>query len=804
MAKILQAISTTEDGAIIDRDTLKPASFDAGPNELLVPTNMRGKAMFVHESTGATYEVEPTDEGISEALKDGLTPLSREATDRLDTQREYGSGAQNKTAAFLAGAGRAASFGLSDIVGDAIGVGDDLRGLKEANPYTTMAGEVGGYVGSALFTGGASLAAKAGAGVAAGVGARVASPLAAKIAGGVTRLGIEGARFGFAQGVSDVALSEGPVSISDAAKHIANKTAEGVAINTVLGGALGGLGALGRAARNKADKVFNPLTKASSEIDAGVQILGQGQTRDHIAASIREFRTANREIQQAVTNGTMDPVVAEGYKRQILDQIGLLKKADKLLKPSTQATTATTATGGYAPGMPASQAASTTATKIPSSMPSLSQIFPEGSIGRRTGLTESELNKQLTLLNTLREAAKYENKQYRVVAGRNLADEAAHQAGNQAKVDTRLLGARWEILMKDLTELKNGQFYSQGVQLQSFLTTANPAQTLNEAINASSQIASAAQNAASVSQALPGIIKSAQASVPSSVAISNAVGAKIGNVISSRINSSVTGAVIGSGAGVIGSIVGHILGPVVGWALAPVGSAIGKGLARGATAATTATTGRVLKEIGKAGKLAGSVVLTESDVEDLKVSRQQVFNDPEFTYNAAKTGYTDAGLPVSQVEELASLERERLAIINEVVGSASSKNPKDRNRVARAIENTSHFGVIVSRIKNNDIIADDVIQFRRLYPDPAAVAAQIAEDLLATEKDLDVKTRRTLSLLASQNPQQTETKNKTKLNTYQQILNKQNKQDQSPGKPINLKLNVPRIGNAAIEQSLNR
>lgn len=790
----------TKEGRSLDAATLE----ERAPAEGTVPVVLTddGKEGHFEDAQGRRYLVQ-TD-AFDDAFKKGLFPIGASTIDKEKIQAEYGSGALNKTAAFLAGAGRAASFGLSDIVGDAIGVGDDLRGLKEANPYTTMAGEVGGYVGSALVTGGASLAAKAGAGVAAGVGARVASPLAAKIAGGVTRLGIEGSRFGATQGVSDVALSEGPVSISDAAKHIANKTAEGVAINTVLGGALGGLGALGRAARNKADKVLNPLTKASSEIDAGVQILGQGQTRDHIAASIREFRTANREIQQAVTNGTMDPVVAEGYKRQILDQIGLLKKAGKPLKPSTQATTATTATGGYAPGMPASQAASTTATtatKIPSSMPSLSQIFPKGNIGRRTGLAESELNKQLTLLNTLREAAKYNNQQYRVVAGRNLADAAAHQAGNQAKVDTRLLGARWEILMKDLTELKNGQFYSQGVQLQSFLTTANPAQTLNQAINVSSQIASAAQNAASVSQALPGIIKAVQASVPSSVAISNAVGTKIGNVMSSRIGSSVTGAVIGSGAGVIGSIAGHILGPVVGWALAPVGSAIGKGLARGATASTT---GRVLKEIGKAGKLAGSVVLTESDVEDLKVSRQQVFNDPEFTYNAAKTGYTDAGLPVSQVEELASLERERLAIVNEIVGSVSSKNPKDRNRVARAIENTSHFGVIVSRIKNNDIIADDVIQFRRLYPDQAAEAAQIAEDRLATEKDLDLKTRRTLSLLASQNPQQTETKNKTKLNTYQQILNKQNQQDQSPGKPINLKLNVPRIGAAATQQILNR
>lgn len=155
-------------------------------------------------------------------------------------QQTYGGAAGQANALILAGL-RGATLGGSDVLARAIGgdgLAEDIRGLQEVNPITSFAGELGG----AILSGGtelpAGLASRAGHAVTSlGEGAGAVGRIGAASLGGAA----EGSIYGLGSGVSQLALSDDPLT----AEHVASTLSS----NMLYGAGLGaGAGALTKAA----------------------------------------------------------------------------------------------------------------------------------------------------------------------------------------------------------------------------------------------------------------------------------------------------------------------------------------------------------------------------------------------------------------------------------------------------------------------------------------------------------------------------------------------------------------------------
>lgn len=148
-------------------------------------------------------------------------------------EAEYGGvggGIKAGAAAFA----RGATLGLSDVAARAIG-GDDaaiaLEGYREAHPYVSFGAELGGAIAPALLTGGAALPAGAVSSLGRTVGAAAGGGLRGALAAGAT----EGALFGAGAGVSELALSQDPLTFEHAATAIGSNALFGAATGAALG-----------------------------------------------------------------------------------------------------------------------------------------------------------------------------------------------------------------------------------------------------------------------------------------------------------------------------------------------------------------------------------------------------------------------------------------------------------------------------------------------------------------------------------------------------------------------------------------
>jgi hypothetical protein len=215
-------------------------------------------------------------EKAAEALRQGY---------RLESAREtqLREAAERPGTAFAAGAGRGATFGLSDLAltGTGLVKPETLETLKEANPNASVAGEVVGTAASLLVPGGGAVGAvgKVGSlaerGVARALGEGLASRLASKAVGGA----VEGGFYGMSSALSESALGDSELS--------AEKLLSGAGIGAVLGGGLGVLGGAASEGLGVARKRLNELaTQKVAGAEAKALAMGE-ESAAELTASLR-------------------------------------------------------------------------------------------------------------------------------------------------------------------------------------------------------------------------------------------------------------------------------------------------------------------------------------------------------------------------------------------------------------------------------------------------------------------------------------------------------------------------------------
>lgn len=229
---------------------------------------------------------------LAQALAAGASPVAAKGA-----YEEQLGGGLGQAASFAFGAGRTASFGLSDallaeganVIGGDAARKEMLRGLnvaKDVNPYATMGGEAAGLfvgAGEGIMAGGA--AAEAG----------VASRLGGGLAGRIGSLAVRGAAEGGALGVQHQITED---TLGDHA-YTGEKLWAAAGKEGLIGGAFGaGLGALAHAGASALGGLaHNPGPRPASMLDEIAGVEGAG------VPLREEARTAETFIQDLQKSG---------------------------------------------------------------------------------------------------------------------------------------------------------------------------------------------------------------------------------------------------------------------------------------------------------------------------------------------------------------------------------------------------------------------------------------------------------------------------------------------------------------------
>jgi hypothetical protein len=171
-------------------------------------------------------------ESAASALSSGWrVQTDRDVANRLAAEgdeEDYG-GVGGTIAATGAGLARMVTLGASDAVIDAAGGGEELRNLREQNPTASLVGEFAG----AFVPGG--LAARAGKVAAEARVAAEGASLGTRVGAAAAGTAFEGAALGAGAGVSELALSDDPLTVERVASVLSSNMLFGAATGGVLG-----------------------------------------------------------------------------------------------------------------------------------------------------------------------------------------------------------------------------------------------------------------------------------------------------------------------------------------------------------------------------------------------------------------------------------------------------------------------------------------------------------------------------------------------------------------------------------------
>lgn len=273
-----------------------------------------GSPVNMTDSGGNVVTVDDSD--IAGAIAAGLRPetiegrVGRVATDIRDEQ--YG-GVSGKIGAAGAGLLRGATLGGSDLVLDALGAGDTLQNLKEANPITSIGAEVLGGVAPAFIPGGqftpAGALSKVGRSIAeTGAGAGILGKAASSVAGGAFEGGVQaGGSY-----LSSVALENKPLS----AEAFVGAMGKGM----LFGGAIGGAFGIGERTLQRAKSLF-PKSEVTKEAAETVE----REAQSAIKTAVDDGETMQLTARQQIEKMKLETAQADQVFRSKLNEIELQK-----------------------------------------------------------------------------------------------------------------------------------------------------------------------------------------------------------------------------------------------------------------------------------------------------------------------------------------------------------------------------------------------------------------------------------------------------------------------------------------------
>lgn len=159
-----------------------------------------------------------------------------------------------------------ATLGLSDAAIAALGTQGDVRAVREAraaHPILSGAGEFAGAIAPAFLTGGESLPVSLATRTGAGVTEAAGGGLLAHVVGG----GAEGAIFGAGQGVSDLALSQDPLTVERIGSTLSSDMLYGAGAGAGIAGAGALIGRGLRSAKGAIDGYLEQRAAAKALVD---------------------------------------------------------------------------------------------------------------------------------------------------------------------------------------------------------------------------------------------------------------------------------------------------------------------------------------------------------------------------------------------------------------------------------------------------------------------------------------------------------------------------------------------------------
>lgn len=223
---------------------------------------------------------------------DRYAQVSQEAADARANSR----GALGAINAGLTSLASGATLGLSDVALRSVLSDNEmerLRGEREAHPYVSGVSNVVGSLAPALLTGGASAPESI---AALGVRTAEAGGTLARLGQAAVRGAGEGALYGAGGAVSELAMSDDPLTIEHVASSLSSHALYGAGIGAVAGTAMKGLEiGLGKARTAIAEHAAAREAAAAVPEDlAALDVKGLNAARDAEIASIKAGRVTER------------------------------------------------------------------------------------------------------------------------------------------------------------------------------------------------------------------------------------------------------------------------------------------------------------------------------------------------------------------------------------------------------------------------------------------------------------------------------------------------------------------------------